>query len=59
MDLTRAVALQLALDGRIFIERKSERLDPQNWDASGRRGLVRLRLATRVLSDQTSGTGRR
>ena len=45
MDLTRKVAARLATAGMIQVEQKRAPLDPKAWDAEGRPGIVRLRLA--------------
>jgi hypothetical protein len=44
MDLTRRVAVRLALEGVLQIEQRKQTLNPSQWDAAGRKGIVRLRL---------------
>ncbi len=43
MDCTRQVAVRLARMGELLIEQKKSVVDPDKWDAAGRRGIVRLR----------------
>ena len=47
MDTTRRAAVILARGGQVLIEQRGAVLDPDEWDAAGRRGIVRLRLAAR------------
>ena len=60
MDLTRRVAVRLALEGVLHIEQSKQALNPSLWNAAGRKGIVRLRLvrsANRVAGETTGDAG--
>ena len=44
MDMTRQCCSELARAGLVVIEQKKAPLDVQAWDATGRKGIIRLRL---------------
>ena len=45
LDLTKRIAARLACAGLLQVEQKKAVIDPRQWDADGRPGIVRLRLA--------------
>ena len=47
MDQTRQVAVRLALEGVLQVEQRKQVLNPSQWNAAGRSGIVRLRVLPR------------
>ena len=45
MDAARRACVRLALQGRVVLEQNKGTLDARQWDAGGRKGIVRVRLA--------------